>query len=270
MADVSESTSPAVRECVEKQRLLRIKLARIRLRRVEIQRKQWKVAELREKWLCSLQGIQFERSLIQEQRASVKSLAEHCATQLEATSQMNAANDCFYIWHAGPFGTINGFRLGRLPVETVEWHEINAALGQVALLLETIENETPLQLSLTLLPLGSYSQVAIPNSQGKVDEKSKRFNLYASDGGVLSFGQKGSFHKALEYLLQIIGEAGNYISEQDPAFRLPYAVSDGGRYINNIPITYGGSNSDELWTRALKFMLTDVKWIVAWAAKHAC
>ena len=47
----------------------------------------------------------------------------------------------------------------RLPVETVEWHEINAALGQVALLLETIENETPLQLSLTLLPLGSYSQV---------------------------------------------------------------------------------------------------------------
>lgn len=95
----------------------------------------------------------------QEQRASVKSLAEHCTTQLEATSQMNAANDCFYIWHAGPFGTINGFRLGRLPVETVEWHEINAALGQVALLLETIENETPLQLSLTLLPLGSYSQV---------------------------------------------------------------------------------------------------------------
>jgi hypothetical protein len=52
--------------------------------------------------------------------------------------------------------------------------------------------------------------------------------------------------------------------------RLPYAVSEGGRYINNIPITYGGSNSDELWTRALKFMLTDVKWIVAWAAKHSC
>lgn len=50
---------------MEKQRLLRMKLARIRLRRVEIQRKQWKVAELREKWLCSLQGIQFERSLVQ-------------------------------------------------------------------------------------------------------------------------------------------------------------------------------------------------------------
>jgi hypothetical protein len=26
--------------------------------------------------------------------------------------------------------------------------------------------------------------------------------------------------------------------------------------------------SDELWTKALKMMLTDVKWIVAWAAKH--
>jgi beclin 1 len=44
---------------------------------------------------------------------------------------MNVANDAFHIWHAGPFGTINGFRLGRLSVEQVEWHEINAALGQV-------------------------------------------------------------------------------------------------------------------------------------------
>lgn len=46
-------------------------------------------------------------------------------------AQMNVANDAFHIWHAGPFGTINGFRLGRLSVEQVEWHEINAALGQV-------------------------------------------------------------------------------------------------------------------------------------------
>ena len=60
------------------------------------------------------------------------------------------------------------------------------------------------------------------------------------------------------------------LNSPPPFSRLPYAVSEGGRYINNIPITYGGSNSDELWTRALKFMLTDVKWIVAWAAKHSC
>jgi beclin 1 len=46
---------------------------------------------------------------------------------------MNVANDAFHIWHSGPFGTINGFRLGRLSVEQVEWNEINAALGQVTI-----------------------------------------------------------------------------------------------------------------------------------------
>ena len=73
---------------------------------------------------------------------------------------MHVPNDAFYIWHAGPFATINGFRLGRLPVENVEWAEINAALGQVALLLSTVQNEAPVAFSsIDLFPKGSFSQV---------------------------------------------------------------------------------------------------------------
>lgn len=45
------------------------------------------------------------------------------------------------IWHDGPFGTINSLRLGRLPQCTVEWSEINAGIGQAALLLDTISNK---------------------------------------------------------------------------------------------------------------------------------
>lgn len=40
----------------------------------------------------------------------------------------------FYIWKEGEYGTINGLRLGRLPNDNVDWHEINAALGQMAML----------------------------------------------------------------------------------------------------------------------------------------
>ena len=36
--------------------------------------------------------------------------------------------------------------------------------------------------------------------------------------------------------------------------------------INNQLVTLGVEG--ELWTRSLKFLLADVKWIVAWAAKH--
>ena len=40
--------------------------------------------------------------------------------------------------HNGHFGTINNFRLGRLPSVPVEWSEINAAWGQTVLLLHSL------------------------------------------------------------------------------------------------------------------------------------
>jgi len=35
--------------------------------------------------------------------------------------RMNSINDVFFIWHAGKFATINGFRLGRLNAIPVDW-----------------------------------------------------------------------------------------------------------------------------------------------------
>lgn len=66
--------------------------------------------------------------------------------------QVNVLTDSFYIWHSGPFATINSFRLGRtnqkevcivlyVPVSIcgqVSWNEVNAGLGQVVLLLNSI------------------------------------------------------------------------------------------------------------------------------------
>lgn len=43
--------------------------------------------------------------------------------------------------HSGQFGTINNFRLGRLPSVPVEWNEINAAWGQTVLLLHALANK---------------------------------------------------------------------------------------------------------------------------------
>ena len=83
-------------------------------------------------------------------------LSDHTRAQLASLESTNVYNDTFRIWHDGPFGTINGFRLGRLPnlhvinlkfhtvlnfcYIQVEWSEINAAMGQSLLLLETLSN----------------------------------------------------------------------------------------------------------------------------------
>lgn len=47
--------------------------------------------------------------------------------------------------HSGQFGTINNFRLGRLPSVPVEWNEINAAWGQTVLLLHALANKMGLR-----------------------------------------------------------------------------------------------------------------------------
>lgn len=60
----------------------------------------------------------------------------HCLkSQRDRLSKINVLNTAFHIWKQGSFGTINGFRLGQLPHSQVEWSEINAAWGQVALLI---------------------------------------------------------------------------------------------------------------------------------------
>ena len=104
-----------------------------------------------ERKMAKLQGV-FERTVqqlrvretsryrlsqIQQSLCTKIRVAEVKAYHLKRT---NIFNDCFFIWHEGPFATINGNRLGRLPTSAgpqhqVDYPEINAAWGCAALLL---------------------------------------------------------------------------------------------------------------------------------------
>eukprot|EP00617_Octactis_speculum_P012874 CAMPEP_0185779438 /NCGR_PEP_ID=MMETSP1174-20130828/95814_1 /TAXON_ID=35687 /ORGANISM="Dictyocha speculum, Strain CCMP1381" /LENGTH=270 /DNA_ID=CAMNT_0028468599 /DNA_START=25 /DNA_END=837 /DNA_ORIENTATION=- len=252
-------------EKVEKFKKIRIQLAQTRLRKLQLQKNRWAVSELTKKWAMTYEGVQFERALIHESLASVESVYIRCVRQLDALSKMNALNDCFYIWHDGPFGTINGFRLGRLPIESVDWHEINAALGQLALLLKLIENLTNLNFDYDIKPMGSFSTIAQKPKEGQRGAAIKTYNLFNQDRDTIFKIGQTSFQNGLVYLLEVMKQAGQHIVKDDPPFRLPYDVGDAG--ISGHSIKYG-ENNDEIWTKALKFLLTDIKWIVAWAAKN--
>lgn len=52
---------------------------------------------------------------IQEERDAILAKIEVVKAQLELLKRTNVLNDAFHIWHDGDFGTINNFRLGRLP-----------------------------------------------------------------------------------------------------------------------------------------------------------
>ena len=97
--------------------------------------------------------------------------------QLIALKKTNVYDDTFHISHDGHFGTINGFRLGRLPSMPVDWQEVNAALGQVVLLLHTLQQRQGVFSfkNHILKPMGSFSKIA------KRDDPSALYELYGSN-----------------------------------------------------------------------------------------
>ena len=79
-------------------------------------------------------------------RRSLDCQLRHNQDQLNKLKKTNVFNATFHIWHSGHFGTINGFRLGRLPSIPVDWNELNTAWGQTVLLLYSLVKKIKLQL----------------------------------------------------------------------------------------------------------------------------
>jgi beclin 1 len=196
--------------------------------------------------------LQHLLGLSRDERQSVGVFSVHASDMLRRLQRYNVCNDVFHIWHDGLFGTINGLRLGRLPSKAVEWVEINAALGQAVLLLVTIAERANFQFTRNqLIPRGSFSRVT--NSYGK------EYSLY-SDGGM--FRRRG-FNQAMVLFLECVDEAGRRAMHEEPSLKFPYKITRGK--IGDLPISLG---NDEQWTKALKYMLTHLKWLLAWISKR--
>ena len=130
--------------------------------------------------------------------------------QYEELSSTNVYNDSFYIWHDGNFGTINGFRLGTLRDQPVEWPEINAAWGQVVLLLHTMVKQKGFEFqNRELKPMGSFSQIV---------EGTETLDLHNSSGWFTSFD------RGMIAFLQCLKEFGEYAESSDSSFKLPYHI----------------------------------------------
>ena len=175
--------------------------------------------------------------------------------------QINAINDAFYVWYIGPFGTINSFRLGTLPIKQINWDEMNAALGQAVLAVATVASRAGYEFKkYSLVPMGSFPKIC------KLDEKrTPPLQLYYVNAA-LNFLPKRNFNAALTGFLTCVQELGEFTKSKDPTLALPYNIFVAEGKIHDQIVFWG--TDDEAWTRALKFLLTDIKWLIAWATKH--
>lgn len=73
----------------------------------------------------------YEKNLVgfQGTLAQADYLIQNLDWQFKRLRNTNFINEVFYVSTADEFGTISGFRLGKLPTTDVKWEEINAALG---------------------------------------------------------------------------------------------------------------------------------------------
>jgi hypothetical protein len=201
-----------------------------------------------------------QRQGITGDRDSMLLLHRRLAQQDEHLRHTNVFNDTFNIWHdeaERKIGTINGLRLGTLPQVRVEWAEINAAWGEAALLLDTMvrhEIDFIFTTDKQLSPNGSFSQIV---------DGGKRLDLYGS-----RLSKVSTFDKGMVAFLQCLKEFGDYAEARDPNFKLPFHVE--GDKIGPIgqtktdrwcSVKRGLMHDDEEWTHALKYMLTNMKFL---------
>jgi beclin len=134
-------------------------------------------------------------------------------------------------------------------------------LGQAALAISSISIKANYEFKKYLImPMGSFARVAL------VADRRQTYNLHTDGSFSLFASTKKNFNAALIGLLCCIEELGEHVKSLDPTLTLPHLISASEGKINDIPISYG--TDEEQWTKALKYMLTCIKWIIAWSTKH--
>jgi beclin 1 len=257
--------------------------------------------------LLELQNMAMQhRQMALDDYHSAVAIKKKLVEWLELAQRWNVTNDCFFIWHRGPYVTINGLRLGsELPVSPtantkganansvsvgvtttaadsngngnsqpspqinnagfkVPWVEINSALGITALLLSTLEQKPHVAIRYPheIVPMGSTSKIGLRNGAAVT-----YYNLYSDDG--FQFFGKRNFNIALAALLQCVKEAAEAVEKLDRTIVIPHKIEKTPKaewIIGGLSILYG--TDGEQWTRSMKYMLTDIKWLVAYSTKH--
>ncbi|CAI8026974.1 Beclin-1 [Geodia barretti] len=211
---------------------------------------------------------EYQRQVLQfrEEQRSVDYQLQYMTEQLERLKKTNVLNSAFHIWHNGHFGTINGLRLGRLQTVPVEWSEINAALGQAALLLVTLaRNAGATFVRYKVVPYGNQTFVDV--IEGK--KKSQHLPLYSSAG--LRIFADSKFDLGLVAYLDCLNQLKQHIEiSSGSRFALPYSISKdrigNGKEFYSVKTQF---NTLEGWTKALKFVLTNLRWALTYISANS-
>ncbi|KAJ0986187.1 hypothetical protein J5N97_004543 [Dioscorea zingiberensis] len=225
----------------------------------ELESKSNHFKELEERYWHEFNNFQFQLTSHQEDRDTILAKIEVSQAHLELLKRTNVLNDAFLIWYDAEFGTINNFRLGRVPKTPVEWDEINAAWGQACLLLHTMAQyfRPKFQYRIKILPMGSYPRI--------MDSNNNTYELF----GPVNLFWSTRYDRAMTLYLTCLKEFAEFACLMDQennippgkCFKLPYPIDNDK--VGGLTITQS-FNKQENWTKALKCTMCNLKWVLYW------
>eukprot|EP01112_Ceratiomyxa_fruticulosa_P023175 TRINITY_DN8758_c0_g1_i2.p1 TRINITY_DN8758_c0_g1~~TRINITY_DN8758_c0_g1_i2.p1 ORF type:complete len:620 (-),score=138.03 TRINITY_DN8758_c0_g1_i2:19-1878(-) len=242
---------------------LEVESLRIEAEEIEVNAQEIRLSSMDDAYWRSFKEYQSQKGRYQDEHSSVSTQIENTSVRLERLKRTNILNDSFHIWHDGHFGTINSFRLGRLPSQPVDWNEINAAWGLATQLLNSMAKK----LSVSGFRFTQYRPFPL-GSQSKMEriENGNTYELFGSSD--ISLGRLfwyRRFDNGMVAFLMCLKEMADFAESQDKTLSLPYKMEKDKVGDMSIKIQF---NNEETWTKSLKYMLTNLKWLLAWMSKR--
>ncbi|EHH15909.1 hypothetical protein EGK_02076 [Macaca mulatta] len=212
-------------------------------------------------------ALKWQQLELLDQLGNVENQLQYARVQMDRLKEINCFTATFEIWVEGSLGVINNFRLGCLPTVPVGWNEINAAWGQAALLLLALANTIGLQFQrYRLIPCGNHSYLKSLTDEGT------ELPLFSYGGQDVFLNNK--FDRAMVAFLDCMQQFKEEAEKGELGLCLPYRIQvetglmedAGGRGECYSIRTH--LNTQELWTKALKFLLINLKRSLIWVASR--
>ena len=201
--------------------------------------------------------------------------------QLNRLTQTSGLSAAFHIWHSDHFGTINGLRLGRLPTAPVDTAELNAAWGAATMLLHALAKRLNVKFRrFKPIPYGSNSYIEVISEQKHENSESasqtssqlpnQTLPLYTTGSGIRFIWDEG-YDDGMAAFAECVSQLSAAVElKSDGNVKLPYAVDERGRLHDRTSGQYfsvrSRLNSEQHWTRALKMLLTNLKWATSFVS----
>ncbi|KAL8431780.1 hypothetical protein Efla_005002 [Eimeria flavescens] len=276
-ADEASSTEEELKKVKEEEEQLLHEIACLETSASQVEKEQLEVmAELAELHMWQVEfwllfSNHWQRAMRHEERKrAMERLFAYVSQELQRLKRTNVVSDAFHIWTSKFLPSINNCRIGRVSSPSCpSWSEVNTGWGYLCLLLDVFYRKCQTQPSnYRLVPRGQFSflvrkkdGVVLPLHGGGGEVGLSRF-FYSNkrfDAAMTSFLEcvKELFDRLLESAHESRGQWG--VPYLLPFPELPYDIE--GDKVGGFSIRLQ-LNQDERWTRALKHLLIDMKWML--------